>query len=175
MAASGGAAAFDEHLWADMLSATQRAASAGAVYSIDTGTEIARHGGVEVRASERLRGARERAHAWLMSTPCGAAVVQFVVRVAKALRDKPKAAPAADGGAPKPPVNPFLPYEEALYVRHVVRVAVCVRRARRCRWDAHSATMRLRHRRTFSSLTNSTWCRTTCCSSRARFSSRPSS
>jgi ATP adenylyltransferase/5',5'''-P-1,P-4-tetraphosphate phosphorylase II len=45
-----------------------------------------------------------------------------VVRVAKALRDKPKAAPPAADGAPKPPpVNPFLPYDEALFVRNVVR------------------------------------------------------
>jgi hypothetical protein len=44
-----------------------------------------------------------------------------VVRVAKALRDKPKADMPA-GGAPKPPAfNPFLPYDEALYVRHLVR------------------------------------------------------
>jgi hypothetical protein len=44
-----------------------------------------------------------------------------VVRVAKALRDKPKADMPA-GRAPRPPaVNPFLPYDEALYVRHLVR------------------------------------------------------
>ena len=46
-----------------------------------------------------------------------------MVRVAKALRDKPKADMPA-GSAPKPPaVNPFLPYDEALYVRHLVRRA----------------------------------------------------
>jgi ATP adenylyltransferase len=64
-----------------------------------------------------------------------------VVRVATALRDKPtshaaptnvqrlagrhpkpKAAPPAGSAAPSPPPpNPFLPYDEALFVRHLVR------------------------------------------------------
>ena len=50
-----------------------------------------------------------------------------MVRVAKALRDKPKAdIPAGD--APRPPaVNPFLPYDEALYVRHLVRSRCAIR------------------------------------------------
>ncbi len=43
-----------------------------------------------------------------------------MVRVATALRDKPKAAPPAGSAAPSPPPNPFLPYDEALFVRHLV-------------------------------------------------------
>ena len=112
MASSGPSA-----IWADVQRATERAAGLGAVFSIDTGTEVVTdaRSGVQARAGARAAHLRRRADSLYLPCP------QFVVRVAKALRDKPKADMPA-GGAPKPPaVNPFLPYDEALYVRHLVR------------------------------------------------------
>ncbi|KAK9839797.1 hypothetical protein WJX81_002359 [Elliptochloris bilobata] len=44
--------------------------------------------------------------------------LRFVLRVATALRDKPKP-PKASGQEGRPAVNPFLPYEEALWVAHL--------------------------------------------------------
>jgi ATP adenylyltransferase len=118
-------------VWADVLSATERAARLGAVYSIDTGTQLLKdeRSGVEVRAGAQPH-LRVAARCWVARALLLSArlprtrenCAQFVVRVAKALRDKPKAAPPAADGAPKPPsVNPFLPYDEALFVRNVVR------------------------------------------------------
>ena len=114
MASSG-----PDAIWADVQRATERAARLGAVFSIDTGTEVVNdaRSGVQARAGARAARLRRRADSPRHPRP------QFVVRVAKALRDKPKADMPA-GGAPKPPaVNPFLPYDEALYVRHLVRRA----------------------------------------------------
>jgi hypothetical protein len=59
MAAAGGDAAGDggAAVWADVLSATERAARLGAVYSIDTGTQLLKdeRSGVEVRGGRCCR------------------------------------------------------------------------------------------------------------------------
>ena len=104
-------------IWSDVQRATERAAPMGAVFSIDTGTEVVTDARSGVQARSGARAALLQLRADSLRLPCP----QFVVRVAKALRDKPKADVSA-GGAPKPPaINPFLPYDEALYVRHLVR------------------------------------------------------
>jgi len=82
-------------LWEDVLGAFARAQEVGAAYSIDTKPELIK---------DETTG------------------VEFVVRVATALKDKPKGPPKDQAGGeakPKEWRNPFLPYEEDLYVRHL--------------------------------------------------------
>ncbi|CAK0784806.1 hypothetical protein CVIRNUC_008010 [Coccomyxa viridis] len=78
--------------WQDIVGAYERALDAGAAYKTDTNTELytdPQHG------------------------------IEFVLRVAAALRDKPK--PPKDSSQDSKQRNPFLPYEEALWVRHLSR------------------------------------------------------
>lgn len=78
-------------LWADVLKAYDHAEQVGASSKTDTTTEL-----VTDESSK----------------------VQFVVRVASKLKDKPKGPPKA-AGKPKEWRNPFLPYEEDLFVRQL--------------------------------------------------------
>ncbi|KAF8071003.1 APA2 [Scenedesmus sp. PABB004] len=90
---SAAAAAGDgAELWARVCAAYDRAQASGAASKTDTSTTV---------------------------VPAGAgAGASWVLRVAAALGAKPRAAPPAAGGG-GPPRNPFLPYEEALWVGHL--------------------------------------------------------
>lgn len=78
-------------VWSDVVDAYARAQNVGAAYSIDTKPEK------------------------IIDASTG---VEFVMRVATALKDKPKG-PPKENEPKREWRNPFLPYEEDLYVRHL--------------------------------------------------------
>jgi len=78
-------------LWTDIQKSYEHAQNIGAAYSIDTNPEL------------------------LLDADTG---VEFVVRVATALKDKPKP-PPKEGASKKEWRNPFLPYEPDLFVRNL--------------------------------------------------------
>ena len=102
----------DESLWADVTRVSQSARLAGAICGIDSVEETVRDGATEVeaRAGDCCSLAVCSAHA--------SHVCQLVVRVATALRDKAKAVLKEKTLAV---TNPFLPYDEQLFVRCLVR------------------------------------------------------
>ncbi|CAL8462928.1 g2462 [Coccomyxa elongata] len=77
-------------LWEDITEVYERARASGVAYKTDTNTQLLKDQKYDV---------------------------EFVLRVATALRDKPK--PSKDSANKKEWVNPFLPYEEQLWVKHL--------------------------------------------------------
>ncbi|GAB4819124.1 hypothetical protein N2152v2_006170 [Parachlorella kessleri] len=75
--------------WTNVVERYEQAQAQQAASSIETNTELLEDGGV-----------------------------RFVLKIAAALRDKPKP-PAPSGGEKKEWRNPFLPYDEALWVQHL--------------------------------------------------------
>lgn len=116
--AVGGLASRHPHraeLWDAVVDTSRRAQQAGAIYGIETTPQavLDTATGVEVCPPAPCVCGESCIATAALSVLCA----QFVLRVATSLKDKPKRPP----GGP-PPVNPFLPYDQQLYVCHLVRL-----------------------------------------------------